>query len=148
MASYLITETMARRHQLSMASFDRLFPNQDTLPNGGFGNLIARPPQHHPRLKGNTLFLNDKLEPFADRWNFLSALPRIAIAKVEGIAMDAAKRGQLVGLRTCSTMPPPTCEPSRTDIHSDTDPSQLLADDRIVTLQRPGNLCLVIPRFH
>ncbi len=41
MGSYLITETMARRHQLSMASYDRLFPNQDTLPNGGLGNLIA-----------------------------------------------------------------------------------------------------------
>jgi len=43
MGSHLITETMARRHQLSMASYDRLFPNQDTLPNGGFGNLIALP---------------------------------------------------------------------------------------------------------
>jgi hypothetical protein len=43
MGSYLITETMARRHQLSMASYDRLFPNRDTLPKGGFGNLIALP---------------------------------------------------------------------------------------------------------
>ena len=43
---YLITETMARRHQLSMESYDRLFPNQDTMPRGGFGNLIALPLQH------------------------------------------------------------------------------------------------------
>jgi hypothetical protein len=39
MGCYLITETMARRHQLAMNSYDRLFPNQDTLPRGGFGNL-------------------------------------------------------------------------------------------------------------
>ena len=41
MGCYLITETMARRHQLGMQSYDRLFPNQDTVPRGGFGNLIA-----------------------------------------------------------------------------------------------------------
>ena len=40
---FLITETMARRHQLSMESYDRLFPSQDTMPKGGFGNLIALP---------------------------------------------------------------------------------------------------------
>lgn len=54
MGSYLITETMSRRHQLSMASYDRLFPHQDTLPNGGFGNLIALPLQYHTRQEGNT----------------------------------------------------------------------------------------------
>ena len=54
MGSYLITETMARRHQIGMNSYDRLFPNQDTLPKGGFGNLIALPLQHDPRQNGNT----------------------------------------------------------------------------------------------
>jgi superfamily II DNA or RNA helicase len=103
MGSYLITETMARRHQLSMASYDRLFPNQDTLPNGGFGNLIALPLQYHPRQEGNTVFLNDKLEPFTDQWSFLSALPRIAVAKVERIAIDATKCGQVVGLQITDT---------------------------------------------
>ena len=43
MGSFLITETMTNRYQLSMKSYDRLFPNQDTLPKGGFGNLIALP---------------------------------------------------------------------------------------------------------
>ncbi len=64
MGSYLITETMVRRHQLSMASYDRLFPNQDTLPNGVIGNLIALPLQYHPRQEGKTIFLDDSLEPF------------------------------------------------------------------------------------
>ena len=60
MGSYFITETMARRHQLSMESYDRLFPNQDTLPRGGFGNLIALPLQHEPRSQGNTVFLDER----------------------------------------------------------------------------------------
>jgi hypothetical protein len=67
MGSYLITETMARRHQLSMASYDRLFPNRDTLPKGGFGNLIALPLQYHHRQEGNTVFLDDSLEPLPDQ---------------------------------------------------------------------------------
>ena len=37
MGCFLITETMARRHQLGMTSYDRLFPNQDTMPRKGFG---------------------------------------------------------------------------------------------------------------
>jgi hypothetical protein len=54
MGCYLITETMSRRHQLPMGSYDRLFPNQDTLPRGGFGSLIALPLQYGPRQLGNT----------------------------------------------------------------------------------------------
>jgi hypothetical protein len=99
MGSYLITETMARRPQLSMASYDRLFPNQDTLPNGGFGNLIALPLQYHPRQEGNTVFLDNSLEPFPDQWTFLSSLVPIPAEKVENIAMDATMRGQVTGVQ-------------------------------------------------
>lgn len=52
MGCYLVTETMNRRHELSMDSYDRLFPNQDTLPRGGFGNLIALPLQQGPGRRG------------------------------------------------------------------------------------------------
>src|SRR5579862_726977 len=63
MGCYLITETMARRHELSMKSYDRLFPNQDTIPRGGFGNLIALPLQYEPRQQGNSIFVDECLEP-------------------------------------------------------------------------------------
>lgn len=63
---FLITETMARRHQLSMESYDRLFPNQDTMPKGGFGNLIALPLQQIARQRGNTVFLDEAFEPWPD----------------------------------------------------------------------------------
>lgn len=53
MGCYLLTETMSRHHELSMSSYDRLFPNQDTLPRGGFGNLIALPLQYEARQQGN-----------------------------------------------------------------------------------------------
>ena len=99
LGSYLITETMARRYQLSMASYDRLFPNQDTLPTGGFGNLIALPLQYHPRQDGNTVFLDDSLEPFPNQWDFLASLEMILADKVESIAMEATTRGQVIGLQ-------------------------------------------------
>ena len=64
---FLITETMARRHQLSMESYDRLFPNQDILPKGGFGNLIALPLQKEPRQRGCSVFVDDDLQPSPDQ---------------------------------------------------------------------------------
>jgi hypothetical protein len=51
LGSFLITETMANRHELDMKSYDRIFPNQDTMPKGGFGNLIALPLQKGPMEK-------------------------------------------------------------------------------------------------
>jgi len=99
MGSYLITETMSGRHQLSMASYDRLFPNQDTLPKGGFDNLITLPLQYHPRQDGNTLFLDNELDPFSDQWGFLTSLVPIQTEMVDKIAMDATTRGQVTGLQ-------------------------------------------------
>jgi superfamily II DNA or RNA helicase len=103
MGCYLVTETMSRRHQLAMASYDRFFPNQDTLPRGGFGNLIALPLQYEPRERGNTVFVDDRLVPHADQWAYLASLPRIAPTTVEAIAQEAVGRGQVIGLRIAST---------------------------------------------
>jgi len=38
-----LTHAMARRPGICLESYDRLFPSQDTLPTGGFSNLIAFP---------------------------------------------------------------------------------------------------------
>ena len=43
----LISFTCARTRQLKLTSYDRLFPSRDTLPKGGFGNLIALPLHFH-----------------------------------------------------------------------------------------------------
>ncbi|HTA89188.1 MAG TPA: hypothetical protein VK745_06420 [Polyangiaceae bacterium] len=55
---------MASRHELSMDSYDRLFPSQNTMPRGGFGNLIALPLQHGPRQEGNAVFLDESLNAY------------------------------------------------------------------------------------
>src|SRR6266571_4783789 len=94
---YIVTETMARRHQLSMASYDRLFPNQDTLPRGGFGNLIALPLQHGPRQAGNTVFVDSRFVPHPDQWRFLAEHTRIKISAVDDIAHEATRKGLVVG---------------------------------------------------
>jgi hypothetical protein len=75
MGCYLITETMARRHQLSMDSYDRLFPSQDTMPRGGFGNLIALPLQHGPRQQGNSVFLTTNSSHWPTTSSGLTWLP-------------------------------------------------------------------------
>jgi hypothetical protein len=74
MGCHPITETMARRHELSLDSYDRLFPSQDTMPRGGFGNLIALPLQHGPRQAGNSVFLDDDFVALPDdqQWAFLA----------------------------------------------------------------------------
>lgn len=99
MGCFLITETMARRHQLSMESYDRLFPSQDTMPRGGFGNLIALPLQHEARKNGNTVFIDDDLKPYPDQWAYLASVARSDVRAVEAIAEDATRRGQVIGVR-------------------------------------------------
>jgi superfamily II DNA or RNA helicase len=101
MGCYLITETMSRRHELSMESYDRLFPSQDTMPRGRFGNLIALPLQRGPRALGNSVFLDHQLRPYPDdqQWSYLASLPRIDLAIVEQIAREATDRGAVVGVQ-------------------------------------------------
>jgi superfamily II DNA or RNA helicase len=73
----LLTYGMSRRYEISFKSYDRLFPNQDTIPKGGFGNLIALPLQKTAREKGNSVFIDENLIPYADQWEFLSGIKRL-----------------------------------------------------------------------
>ena len=98
MGCFLITETMSNCHQLSMESYDRLFPSQDMLPKGGFGNLIALPLQHESRQKGNTVFLDQDFKPYEDQWNYLASLRRVELATVHQIASDAIQREKVLGM--------------------------------------------------
>ena len=99
LGTYLLTETMKRDPDLGFESYDRLFPSQDTMPGGGFGNLIALPLQHGPRQQGNSVFLDENLESYPDQWAFLSSLDRMAPSHVKAIVEDAAKHDHVIGLR-------------------------------------------------
>ncbi|HYW77653.1 MAG TPA: DEAD/DEAH box helicase family protein [Gammaproteobacteria bacterium] len=96
MGCYLLTATMSVRHQLSMASYDRLFPSQDTLPRGGFGNLIALPLQYRSRSRGNTLFIDEDFEPYSDQWAYLASLTRISAVTIQSIALRAERERRVI----------------------------------------------------
>jgi hypothetical protein len=102
LGSLLLTRTMERRHQLGLDSYDRFFPNQDTMPKGGFGNLIALPLQKIPRESGFTEFLDDELRPYADQWSYLASLQRMAQSAADQLISDALQRGDLIGVRIAS----------------------------------------------
>lgn len=79
----IISHTCARTRQLKLESYDRLFPNQDSLPKGGFGNLIALPLQKYPRENGCSVFVNADLRPYRDQWAFLSGIQPMAAHDIE-----------------------------------------------------------------
>ncbi len=86
----LISHTCNRTRQLSLSSYDRLFPNQDTLPKGGFGNLIALPVQKQPREQGHSVFVNEKLEPYPDQWTFLASIRPLSRTGLEDAILRAS----------------------------------------------------------
>ena len=99
LASHLLTVAMENHPDIGLDSYDRLFPNQDTLPHGGFGNLIALPLQKRARELGNSVFLDDALKPWPDQWAFLSGIRRLPRGQVEAVVHDAERRGGILGVR-------------------------------------------------
>ncbi|MDO8332133.1 MAG: DEAD/DEAH box helicase family protein [Fluviicoccus sp.] len=79
----LISHTCERTRQLTLTSYDRLFPNQDTMPKGGFGNLIALPLQKKPRDHGYSVFVDRQLQPYADQWAFLASIRPMSLLALE-----------------------------------------------------------------
>ena len=81
---HLIREAMTVRAELDLASYDRLFPTQDFMPKGSFGNLIALPLQGECRKRGTTVFLDPAtMEPFADQWECLSSVESVSVESLE-----------------------------------------------------------------
>lgn len=89
---------MEQRFTIGLDSYDRLFPSQDTMPKGGFGNLIALPLQRGPREKGNSVFVDDEFRPYEDQWSFMSSIKRLTPAEVQNV-VGAVFPGDAVGVR-------------------------------------------------
>ena len=99
LGSLLLTNTMNRRPEIGMDSYDRLFPSQDTLPRGGFGNLIALPLQKKPREHNNSVFMDRDLNPYPDQWVFLSSIQKMNQQELERILNNIQDESEITGVR-------------------------------------------------
>jgi superfamily II DNA or RNA helicase len=99
LGALLVTTAMDRSPDMGFDSYDRFFPSQDTMPAGGFGNLIALPLQAKPRESGNSVFVDDDFLPFADQWAYLSSIRRMPAKEVAAFVATASDQGRILRVR-------------------------------------------------
>ena len=99
LGALLVTATMDRCPDIGFDSYDRFFPSQDTMPAGGFGNLIALPFQSRPRENGNSVFVDDDFCPYEDQWAYLSTIRRLSRSEMLSIVTEAAAAGRILGVQ-------------------------------------------------
>lgn len=95
----ILTYAMSERHEIKFSSYDRLFPNQDSLPKGGLGNLIALPLQHNSRKSNNSVFINENFEPYKDQWQYLSNIKKLTEEDIEDYLSNLCNGNELGDLR-------------------------------------------------
>lgn len=98
--SALLTHAMSKRHDISFKSYDRFFPNQDTMPKGGFGNLIALPLQKVARKNDNSIFITEHFQPIEDQWAFLASLQKLSEENLEDFIARLCTGNELGTLKT------------------------------------------------
>ncbi|MEQ2525297.1 DEAD/DEAH box helicase family protein [Bacillaceae bacterium CLA-AA-H227] len=98
LGNVLLSHTLEKRYEVGMDSFDRLFPNQDTLPRGGFGNLIALPLQNGPRKSGNSVFIDESFIPYPDQWLYLENVEKINLVVIQNIIKKFGQRNRTPNL--------------------------------------------------
>lgn len=92
----LLTKAGDDNPTTSLRSYDRFFPNQDYLPKGGFGNLIALPLQRVPRDNGNSVFIDCNLQPYPDQWKYLASIKRISFTELRKVLDMLVPQSKLV----------------------------------------------------
>ncbi|KFJ89822.1 DEAD/DEAH box helicase [Pseudomonas sp. 1-7] len=90
LGSAIISHTCERTRQLTLGSYDRLFPNQDSMPKGGFGNLIALPLQKRARARGGSVFVDETLEPYPDQWALLASIQPMQVRDIAPATLRAS----------------------------------------------------------
>lgn len=103
LGSYILTQTMEVHPQIGMDSYDRFFPNQDTIPRGGFGNLIALPLQYEPRKQENSLFIDRHYKAYDDQWGFLSGIKKMDATEIDSVLKEAYSRDGIIGVSRVSS---------------------------------------------
>jgi superfamily II DNA or RNA helicase len=110
--SAMLTYAMSQWHEITFKSYDRLFPNQDTMPKGGFGNLIALPLQKAARFNNNSVFVDDHFQPYEDQWAFLASIRRLSEIEIERLIAQLCQGNELGTLKKDDEEAP---EPWETD---------------------------------
>lgn len=120
LGTILLAKAASSQPAMPLQAYDRLFPNQDMMPAGGFGNLIALPLAKAPRERGNTVFLSADLKPIPDQWEFLRSVRRLSREKLDQILARVAPLPAIVA-------PADSADPS----------FSLQSDERVLDLSRP-----------
>ena len=102
LGTYIITKTISKNFKFDMKSYDRMFPNQDTMPEGGFGNLIALPFQKEAVLNGNSVFIDENCSPYDNQWNFLSSVKKISLEDVLEILNKVKETDNIIEINNSS----------------------------------------------
>lgn len=97
---------MNRNGKIGFKSYDRFFPNQDTLPEGGLGNLVALPLQGNARKNGNSVFVNEFFEPYPDQWQYLLNVDKLSEQALEELLKQNANTMPLGNLSKTSESKP------------------------------------------
>lgn len=100
LGSGLLTQAMKERHEIRFDSYDRMFPNQDTMPSGGFGNLIALPLQKQAVKRGNSVFIDEYFMPYPDQWAFLSGIHKMTESDMDAVISKLCEQTELGELYT------------------------------------------------
>lgn len=102
----ILTEAMRRYGHISFKSYDRFFPNQDQLPSGGLGNLVALPLQGRARHEGNSLFVDETFTPYEDQWEYLLSVSKIMESRVDEVIAVHGQKSELGSLTKSSEKEP------------------------------------------
>lgn len=105
LGSGILTKAM-EKSIISFSSYDRFFPNQDTMSKGGFGNLVALPLQGNARKIGNSIFVDENLRPYDDQWKYLATVRKLDKNSVDKFVQMFCKNGDLGELISDAGVPP------------------------------------------
>ena len=115
----ILGAAMESNVRLDMKSYDRFLPNQDFLPKGGIGNLIALPLQGMARKNGNSVFVDEGFEAHPDQWSLLSSAKKLSAPDAKAVLANHAYQIELSS--SSETKPWETPKPDRIsfeDFHS------------------------------
>ena len=135
----LITYTMGTRHEISFSSYDRLFPNQDNMPKGGLGNLIALPLQKEAREHGNSVFIDENNVAYEDQWEFIAGIQKISDNKLNSIIDELSKFKELGELEDYGDEEKPWAKTQQTVLNIYDFPSKVtIVKAKMLYIQKSG----------